>query len=164
MFSLHCESSQPLLVLLDFVIKSRTFFLNINLKKRPFNHFRGPFSPFGKNVLILYPVPPYYPTLPPPWSPISQHIFPCVNRLCERSALLAQALLSSKLSHAQVCSTIVDRISSGLPVVRLLAALLRAATSFTGSSVFSAAKRDSQHPVEERSPLCTRFPRDGTVV
>lgn len=42
-------------------------------------------------------------------------IFPCVNRLCERLPALMGGLLSSTLSHAQVCSTIVDRISSGLP-------------------------------------------------
>lgn len=45
-----------------------------------------------------------------------RHIFPCVNRLCEWSPGLVRGLLSSTLSHAQVCSTIVDRISSGLPV------------------------------------------------
>lgn len=50
------------------------------------------------------------------WSQTHGGIFPCVNRLCEWSPALVRGLLSSTLSHAQVCSTIVDRISSGLPV------------------------------------------------
>lgn len=81
------------------------------------------FNPFWRNFWFVWskclphqpqPHPPS--TQPPPWSPTSRHIFPCVNQLCKHSPALAQALLSSTLSHAQVCSTIVDRISSALPV------------------------------------------------
>lgn len=50
------------------------------------------------------------------WPHTQRRIFPCVNSLCEWSAALVRGLLSSTLSHAQVCTTIVDRISSGLPV------------------------------------------------
>ena len=57
-----------------------------------------------------------------PWSPshTQTHTFPCVNRLSEWS-VLGSGLLSSTLSHAQVCSTIVDRISSCLSPFSLTA-------------------------------------------